>query len=581
MLSSTRSRKSILIHLLKSNYRIISFSAIISLIGGISTSALLVVINECIRSGVNTNYNLLIYFVVLCVIASVSSVCADISVNLTGQRIIASARRVLAARILVAPIDALERYRTYRLIPVLTHDIETVSNSAVAISSFAVSATICICGLTYLLFISPTLMLTVVFFLFFSAAAQIRAQSRAVVEFNRARSHEDQIQKCYRAIAEGAKELRLHRERRYNMYNLKLKPIIQEIYSKQIRAVNLYVSARAFNTITYFSVVGVVLLARDSAWLNIDFETSAGFIIILLYLRGQFEQIIGVLPVIGRAIVSLRRIDDLAEKFSNPEIGISHTLENVESGQKMALKKDFALIELQSIKFSYNSGETRQQFAVGPINLKIRSGEIIFIVGENGSGKTTLIKLVLALYAPATGALLLDGQEVTAESRDDYRQMFTTIFSDYYLFDDIIPETVGLPKVAIQYLRRFEIDHKIGADTRSASEIDLSTGQRKRLALLKAWLEDRPILIFDEWAADQDPMFRRVFYQNLLPELKNSGKTVIAISHDDRYFEIADQILCLKDGVLTNYMSVNARGSDEAVQTSDGEIEPNGSSKGG
>ena len=175
----------------------------------------------------------------------------------------------------------------------------------------------------------------------------------------------------------------------------------------------------------------------------------------------------------------------------------------------------------------------------------------MFIVGENGCGKTTLIKLLLGLYAPQQGEIRLNGKAVEAQTRDDYRQLFTTIFADYYLFDDVVQGDMKIPQDAEQYLKRLEISHKVSITDGQFSTTDLSTGQRKRLALVNAWLEERPVLVFDEWAADQDPTFRRIFYTELLPDLKRLGKTIIVISHDDRYFDVADQLVRMDSGKVS------------------------------
>jgi len=172
----------------------------------------------------------------------------------------------------------------------------------------------------------------------------------------------------------------------------------------------------------------------------------------------------------------------------------------------------------------------------------------VLVVGDNGSGKTTLVKLLLGLYAPQQGEVLLDGAVVDDAGRDDYRQLFTTVFADFYLFQDLM---TTLPEAARPYLERLEIAHKVSVTQAGAfSTTDLSTGQRKRLALVHAYLEGRPVLVFDEWAADQDPAFRQMFYTELLPELRAKGHTLVVISHDDRYFHVADRVLRMAGGRL-------------------------------
>jgi putative pyoverdin transport system ATP-binding/permease protein len=91
-----------------------------------------------------------------------------------------------------------------------------------------------------------------------------------------------------------------------------------------------------------------------------------------------------------------------------------------------------------------------------------------------------------------------------------------------------------------------ELEQKTGIVGRTFSDVNLSTGQRKRLAMIALVLERRPICIFDEWAADQDVHFRQKFYQVILPWLKSQGKTVIAVTHDERYFDAADQRIHLE-----------------------------------
>ncbi len=186
---------------------------------------------------------------------------------------------------------------------------------------------------------------------------------------------------------------------------------------------------------------------------------------------------------------------------------------------------------------------------LGPLDLEFRRGEVLLLVGANGSGKTTLAKVLTGLYPPEAGAVWVDGREITQENRDAYRQLFSAVFSDFFLFDSLL----GLPAEdlaakARYYLERLQLDHKVSIVGDRFSTIALSQGQRKRLALLTSFLEDRSFYVFDEWAADQDPVFKEFFYRELLAELKARGKAVLVITHDDRYFHLADRLVRLDYG---------------------------------
>jgi putative pyoverdin transport system ATP-binding/permease protein len=188
-------------------------------------------------------------------------------------------------------------------------------------------------------------------------------------------------------------------------------------------------------------------------------------------------------------------------------------------------------------------------FALGPVDLAFSPGELVFLIGGNGSGKTTLAKVIVGLYAPENGHILLDGVEVDEARRDRYRQLFSVVFSDFYLFDSLLGIRLErLDQAAQALLEALQLSHKVTIDQGVFSTLDLSQGQRKRLALLVAYLEDRPFYLFDEWAADQDPLFKDVFYRRLLPALKAKGKTVVVITHDDRYFHLADRLIKLESG---------------------------------
>lgn len=209
-------------------------------------------------------------------------------------------------------------------------------------------------------------------------------------------------------------------------------------------------------------------------------------------------------------------------------------------------------------------------FSIGPINLTIQPGGFVFIVGGNGSGKTTLAKVLTGLYEPEEGTIEVDGRTIGWRERAAYRQRFSAVFNDFHLFDALLgivdpddPSRAQADARANALVAKLALDHKVKVVDGAFSTRALSTGQRKRLALVVAYLEDRPFYLFDEWAADQDPSFKAVFYEQLLPELRARGKAVIVITHDDRYFDLADRLLKLDNGrIVSDTTPVRSRAQD-------------------
>ncbi|MCI8212144.1 cyclic peptide transporter [Pseudomonas sp. S25] len=551
MSSQPRSALRELFGLLKPFWPLVTLSTALGIIGGLSVTALLATINNALHSDAGLTQGVVLGFAGLCLLALFSSICSDMGTNYVGQHIIATLRKELGEKVLSAPIDQIERYRSHRLIPVLTHDVDTISDFAFAFAPLAISFSVTLGCLGYLAMLSWPMFLIMLVAIVIGTVVQFIARSRGIAGFETARAGEDELQRHYNAIAEGAKELRIHRPRRHRMFTRGIQETSAHIRDTQIRSINTFVIAKSFGSMLFFVVIGLAL-ALQSFWPSGDKAVMSGFVLVLLYMKGPLEHLIGTLPIISRAQIAFRRIAELSRQFSSPE---PHLLLSDQGSATTAVHS----LELNNVSYSFPPVEGSQPFQLGPVNLRINEGDITFIVGENGCGKTTLIKLLLGLYAPQTGEISLNGQAVNAETRDDYRQLFTTIFADYYLFDDVIQGDKQIPEDATRYLKRLEIDHKVSVRDGAFTTTDLSTGQRKRLALVSAWLEERPVLVFDEWAADQDPTFRRIFYTELLPDLKRLGKTIIVISHDDRYFDVADQIVRMRAGnVVAEAQSVVA-----------------------
>jgi putative ATP-binding cassette transporter len=522
----------------------IALSVVTGVCAGAATVALLATINQVLNRPGGLAGGLLLTFIALCATVLLCRAGSDMSSNYVGQRLVAQLRKSLARKILAAPIDALERYRTHRLMPVLTQDVDMISDVAFVLASTVIAMAIALGCLAYLAMLSPPLFAMLALALCLGVGLQALAQSRGVSGFWKARDHEEVLHKAYRAISDGAKELRMHRTRRGRIFDGQIGGTVDAIRDINGRAINTYVLASAFGSALFFLLIALIL--GWAALRTMEPVVLSGFVLVLLFLKGPMDQIAGALPNLGRARVALQRIADLSARFASPE---PHLRLDSPPGD-IVLEQG---LELRGVRYAFDAPEGGKAFEIGPIDLKLDRGELVFVVGDNGSGKTTLIKLLLGLYAPQQGEILHDGRPVTAQTRDDYRQLFTTVFSDFYLFEDLVAggahgQAAALPDTALPYLQRLEIAHKVSVRDGSFSTIDLSTGQRKRLALVHAYLEGRPVLVFDEWAADQDPSFRHLFYTELLPELRAKGHLLVVISHDDRYFHLADRVVRMQAG---------------------------------
>jgi putative ATP-binding cassette transporter len=214
---------------------------------------------------------------------------------------------------------------------------------------------------------------------------------------------------------------------------------------------------------------------------------------------------------------------------------------------------DFKEITVTELCFSYPKQKDADAFSLGPISEKITAGELLFIIGGNGSGKSTFLKLLVGLYYPTQGSIHVDQKRMTDETYQDYRNLFSIIFTDFHLFDRLYGiENVDHEKVDF-WLKKMRMDKIVSFKNGRFTNTDLSTGQRKRLAFIAAIMEDKPILILDEFAADQDPAFRKYFYEEILKDLKKMGKTVIAVTHDDHYFHVPDRLLKMDSAHLLKF----------------------------
>jgi putative ATP-binding cassette transporter len=368
--------------------------------------------------------------------------------------------------------------------------------------------------------------------------------ARAMAHLRRARAHDNNLQKHFRGLIHGIKELKLHQRRRNEFLSNALDEAAGQSRSANVSGFSIYSVASSWGQLLIFVMLGLLVFFLYPV-LGLRPAVLTGFSLALLYVMAPLQVIMNSIPALARANVALGNAQSLGFE-------LMRSAQPAENTSIVQIRPVASHLELSGITYSYGQEDSADQFVLGPIDLSIEPGELLFIAGGNGSGKTTLAKLIVGLYAPESGKIRYDRAFVGDSNRDSYRQLFSAVFSDPFLFESLLGlEKSQLDERAREYLCRLQLDDKVTIKDGVLSTIELSQGQRKRLALLTCYLEDRPIYFFDEWAADQDPKFKELFYCSLLPELKARGKTVIVISHDDRYYGMADRVVTLEAGCLS------------------------------
>ncbi len=531
--------------LLKASWMSVLAAAITGSISGMGSAASIALINRSISQITPAHPQappeLLWGFVGLVIISLITTLISQFLLAQLAQDAIYKLRLRISGWILASPLRHLEELGTSRLLATLTEDIQAISSGVFSIPTLCVNAAIVIASLAYLGWLSIGVLLGTLVFMVLSISLVQLLINQAVRSFTAAREENDALMTHFQAITNGIKELKLHSQRREDFLQEDLQTTAANLREYRIGSQRAIALSAGIGELSFFVLLGLLVYGLPQIQ-TVSAELLSGYVLTISYLMRPIGNTLAILPNLGLASVALRKIDTLGLSLASRAETLAH----------MTLSPhEFKQIDLQQATHSYQLAGEENTFILGPIDLSLHPGELVFIVGGNGSGKSTLAKLITGLYVPDSGEIWLDGKIVDDRNREQYRQLFSTVFADFYLFDRFVGLRLADGDTqADMYLEKLQLTHKVAISEGKLSTTALSQGQRKRLALLTAYLEDRPIYLFDEWAADQDPFFREIFYQQLLPELKQRGKAVLVISHDDRYFHLADRLLKLDYGKI-------------------------------
>ena len=533
--------KSIMLkYLIKQSKPLLLSASLTSAVHGVCSVLLLAQISSALTNE-SDHDEMALLFVITALSVMLSYILAAILFERLGQSAHAELRSFISKKVIAADYRQLESLGPASVQSALSEHSSRVAEFFVSFPVILTNAVVVVGCLIYLAFLSWHVFLLAILVIGFGSVGYHLAHLRAIRHLDAAAEEQDSLHAHFRSLTDGAKELRLNRDKRSTFYDAVLQQSIEKVRKERTLGMSVFVASAGWGNFLIYAFIGMVLfiLVDDGPDRTL---IMTGYALVFIYMLGPLEALLLNIPRANLAQVSADRIAEILRSMSSKET----------QTQKIVLPP-LQSIELRGVTHRYYHEQKDEMFTLGPIDLQFRPGEITFLVGGNGSGKTTLAKLLVGLYPPEEGTILLNGVTITDTTRDHYRQFFTTIFSDFHLFDRLLETEHGnsLDQKGNQLLAKLHLHHKVRVENGAFTTLGLSQGQRKRLALVVAYLENRPFLVFDEWAADQDPVFKNIFYHELLPELCAMGKTILVISHDDRYFHLADRLLRMENGRLT------------------------------
>jgi putative ATP-binding cassette transporter len=531
------------IFLLEGARPMVFLMAITGLVAGLSSVGLLAIINRILSDPASVPAVLAAGFIGLVMVKVFTNWLSQILLVKFAQEAILNIGIRLCRKVTRAPLRALERHGTPQVLATLTDDTGALAWSLQSLPALATNvATLAGCSL-YLAWLSWPAFMGVLLLSFVGFAGYRRLYRRFLKSNQAVRESRAALYGHFRGLTDGMKELMLHRSRRDEFVSVEIEGTARILRDHNFLATRHYLAAEAWTQTLFYGLIGIILLVFPEI-LTLSGESLRGYVFAMLYMVSPMWALIGMLPSLSRGQVALAKLEELG-------LQLDEGTKQEESAQALRPAATGPLrVDLVGASFQYE-GQSAQdrRFALGPITASLESGEIVFVIGGNGSGKSTFVKMLVGLYPPQSGEIRLNGEVMSAATQDWYRQHFSVVFSDFFLFKKLLgidPAVLG--QSAQDCLRLLQIDHKVRIEGDSFSTVNLSQGQKKRLALVAALLDDRPFYVFDEWAADQDPQYKEIFYGHLLPALRRQGKGVIVVTHDDRYFHLGDRVLKLEDG---------------------------------
>jgi putative ATP-binding cassette transporter len=513
------------------------------IISGITNGLFMLIINSAAEDFMNVNMRYVILFFLCMLIYTYTKKYALRETLKIIQNTIFQRTMHIITQVRKIDLNRYEEIGESEIYSILMENGDIIYEAARMAVSSASAIVMLIFSFGYIFFLSKVAFWISVVIIFMGVMIYLNNQKYVDKELHNFRKYQSIFYNFLEDFLKGFKEIKVNSKKGEDLYYNYLKRYAIKMSKLKLDTETKFISNIVFTQLLFFILMAAI------AFLLPQFGKVAPSVIIsivaiILFIAGPIGVVVDSIPIISKAEIAMDSIMNLEELLL--KYGNNHSITNIDE-KKFS---NFQVIKFKNLLYNYKANGDIA-FTMGPIDLDIRRGELLFLIGGNGSGKTTFLKTLSGLYPPDSGLIMVDGVPINQKNYQSYREIFSIIFTDFYLFKILYGYRTVDESLVNTLIKKMKIENKTGYTLKEGfSNIKLSTGQRKRLALITSLVENKPVCLFDEVAADQDPEFREYFYYEILKELQRDGKTLIVVSHDDRYFHLADRIIKMDFGKI-------------------------------